>query len=152
MSFTKLEVLQNWDREGLDIVQDLAKRWGYEALPDPVNGDTLQDYMRRLHGVGLVHLSGNMRDQRDVRARVAAEDEDVPIYQMLSDEEMAVEAETEALEEASAELRATDPAARFAAYKANREAITGIPGAPPPQPPVKLTGTVVFDEPQFVEE
>jgi len=123
VSFNKADVLRNWDREGLDVVEDLAQRWGYERLPDPVEGDRLEDYLARCAREGLVHIAGNMQDQRAVRARMVAEEQDIPIYQQLDDAAQLAEAEAEFLDERAAELRATDPAARFAAYKQNRSAI-----------------------------
>lgn len=130
MSFSKAEVLGNWDREGLAVVEDLALRHGYSVLPDPVNGERLEDWMRRCAGLGLLHLEpadghgpGAARELRNVLARRKAEESDIPVYRLSDEPENEQDAEVEFLEETSSQLRAFDPAARFGEYNKRRAEI-----------------------------
>lgn len=130
MSFTKGEILANWDTEGLEVVEDLALRHGYERLPDPVNGERLEDWMRRCAGLGLLHLEpgeghgpGAARDLRNVLARQRAEELDLPVYRIGDEAESEQDAEVEYLEETSNQLRSFNPDARFVEYVKRRAEI-----------------------------
>ena len=137
MSFTKGEILANWDTEGLEVIEDLGRRHGYERLPDPVNGERLEDWLRRCAGLGLLYLEpadghrpGAARDLRNVLARRKAEDADLPIFRISDEAENEQDAEIEFLEETSNQLRAFDPAARFSEYgKRRAEILLGPPDA-----------------------
>jgi hypothetical protein len=127
MTFTKAQVLKAWDTGGLEVVKDLANRWGLERVPDPLQGETLENFVSRCARMGLCHLAGDQRDQRSVRERMQAESEDLPIYQLTNDAEEIADLEAERFEEAATKLRETNPADRFAAYKSGRDELLNEP-------------------------
>jgi hypothetical protein len=127
--FDKRWVRAHWGVEGVEVLSDLVQRWGPNKIPDPMDDDTLEDYVRRCATDGLLHLAGDMRDQRDVRARLTAEEANIPCYQITTEVEDQLDAEAEYLEDTAAELRAFNPGARFEQYKAQRTDI--LTGATP---------------------
>ncbi|HEY6091822.1 MAG TPA: hypothetical protein VIV83_07515 [Gemmatimonadales bacterium] len=82
MTFGNRDVVRNWGKEGLAIVTDLAEHNGYERLPDPVNGETLADYVTRCARSGLCYVAGDMHVLQDVQARKKAEARGLPVYEL----------------------------------------------------------------------
>src|ERR1051326_8163436 len=82
MTFGNRDVERNWGKEGLAIVTELAEHNGYERLPDPVNGETLADYVTRCARSGLCHVAGDMGVLQNVQARKKAEARGLPVYEL----------------------------------------------------------------------
>jgi len=86
MTFTKEEVLKHWGQDGLNFVNDLSETHGPERVPAPLEGETLEDYALRCGRRGLIHVAGDLHDQRDVRARFEAGDRGLPVYSIGEEE------------------------------------------------------------------
>src|SRR6266566_9653274 len=82
MTFNYRQVLENWGENGAEVITDLARYNGVEALPDPVRDETLQDYVQRCARSGLCHIRGAMHNLQDARAYLAADDKGITCYEL----------------------------------------------------------------------
>ncbi|SRR6266571_322252 len=118
MSFGPKRVLAIWGQDGLDFVNDLSETHGYERVPDPLDGETFEDYVGRCGRSGLIHIAGDMHNLTEVRARKAAEERGIPVYLVGAD---AVAADDEKGDDANAgidpEWKGLTPTERFEQYK-----------------------------------